>query len=61
MSGSIPDRRERASMTLLNKEEILIYFGGYSCTPDLEVEFVHNDVYCLSLRKMEWHHLNFSD
>lgn len=54
LSGDIPETRERATMTLLAKEDILIYFGGYSCTYDLEVEQVFNDVHCLNLKTMQW-------
>lgn len=38
LGGEIPQTRERATLTLMGKEDILIYFGGYYCTPDLEVE-----------------------
>jgi|APCry1669188879_1035177.scaffolds.fasta_scaffold996421_1 hypothetical protein len=37
-TGDVPEKRERSSMTLLSRDETLIYFGGYSCTYDLEVE-----------------------
>ena len=41
--------RERASLTFYAQEELVVLFGGYYLSPDLEVELVYNDVYYMNI------------
>ena len=35
-------------------EEIMIYFGGYYCSPCMEIEKIYNEVYFMDLRYIKW-------
>jgi len=48
-----PCPRERATMVPY-VEDKLVLFGGYYCSPDMEVETYLDDVYVLDLSMMEW-------
>ena len=48
-----PCPRERASVVPF-VEDKLVLFGGYYCSPDMEVETYLNDVYVLDVSQMEW-------
>ncbi len=48
-----PCPRERATLVPY-VEDKLVLFGGYYCSPDMEVETYLDDVYVLNLSLMEW-------
>ena len=35
-------------------EDKMVFFGGYYCSPDMEVESYSNDVFVLNIALMEW-------
>ena len=53
VEGESPGPRERSSCVQLFEDK-LIHFGGYYCSPDMEVETYFNDVHVLFLSQMEW-------
>jgi len=53
IDGENPAPRERATLAPY-VEDKLVLFGGYYCSPDMEVETYLNDVYVLNLTLMEW-------
>ncbi|CAD8136634.1 unnamed protein product [Paramecium pentaurelia] len=53
--------RERASLTFYAQEELVILFGGYYLSPDLEVELIYNDVYYMNIQNMQWVKLNINN
>ncbi len=53
VEGECPGPRERATCVPYIEDK-LIHFGGYYCSPDMEVEKYYNDVHVLSLSQMEW-------
>ncbi|CAD8082811.1 unnamed protein product [Paramecium sonneborni] len=59
--GQLPSPREKASLTLLSNYQSLIYFGGYYCSHDLEVQKIYNDLYCLDLTTMMWTHYDLDE
>ena len=48
-----PCPRERSTLAPY-VEDKLVLFGGYYCSPDMEVETYLDDVYVLDLSGMEW-------
>ncbi len=53
LDGEVPTPRERSTLAQYNDDK-LVLFGGYYCSPDMEVETYLNDVYVLNLTLMEW-------
>jgi len=53
IDGEGPCPRERASLVPYIEDK-LVLFGGYYCSPDMEVENYFNDLYVLNLSLMEW-------
>ena len=53
VDGEPPGQRERSTLVPFIEDK-LILFGGYYCSPDMEVEKYHNDINMLSLGQMEW-------
>jgi Rab9 effector protein with kelch motifs len=53
LDGETPSPRERSTLAPY-VEDKLVLFGGYYCSPDMEVENYLNDVYVLNLSLMEW-------
>ena len=53
IDGDGPSPRERATLAQYIEDK-LILFGGYYCSPDMEVEKYFNDLYVLNLSLMEW-------
>jgi len=53
IDGEGPCPRERASLVPYIEDK-LVLFGGYYCSPDMEVEKYFSDTYVLNLSLMEW-------
>jgi N-acetylneuraminic acid mutarotase len=53
IDGDGPSPRERSTLVPYIEDK-LVLFGGYYCSPDMEVEHYFNDVYVLNLSIMEW-------
>jgi len=53
IEGESPGPRERSTLVPFFEDK-LIHFGGYYCSPDMEVEKYYNDVRVLCLSQMEW-------
>lgn len=53
IDGDGPSPRERDTLAQYIEDK-LILFGGYYCSPDMEVEKYFNDLYVLNLSLMEW-------
>jgi len=53
IEGDTPGQRERCTLVPFMHDK-LVMFGGYYCSPDMEVEKYYNDIYVLSLSQMEW-------
>lgn len=53
IDGDGPCPRERASLVPYIEDK-LVLFGGYYCSPDMEVEKYFSDTYVLNLSLMEW-------
>lgn len=45
-------KREKGSCVLFN--ELLVFFGGYYCSPDIEMETFFNDIEVLDIENMAW-------
>lgn len=54
LGGELPHMRERFSLVPYHEQNLLM-FGGYYCSPDLEVEEHYNDLHALNLGSLEWH------
>lgn len=54
ISGETPGQRERCTLVPFMHDK-LVMFGGYYCSPDMEVETYYNDIHVLSLSTSEWH------
>lgn len=52
-SGEQPPALERCSFTNMN-HELLLVFGGYYCTADLEIEENFNNLYSCNLDNFVW-------
>jgi hypothetical protein len=35
-------------------QKLLVFFGGYYCSPDIELETFFNDIEVLDIENMEW-------
>ena len=53
LDGEKPPPRERATLAT-HLEDKMVFFGGYYCSPDMEVESYSNDVFVLNIALMEW-------
>jgi N-acetylneuraminic acid mutarotase len=53
IDGECPGSRERATLAPYVEDKVVL-FGGYYCSPDMEVEEYLNDLYVLNLSLMEW-------
>ena len=52
IQGDFPSKREEQTCVLY--EMLLVFFGGYYCSPDLEFEYSYNDIQVLDLEHMRW-------
>lgn len=52
IQGKFPSKREKQSCVLY--EMLLVFFGGYYCSPDFEFEKTYNDINVLDLEHMMW-------
>jgi hypothetical protein len=50
--GKYPEKREKQSCVLY--EMLLVFFGGYYCSPDFEYENLYNEISVLDIEKMHW-------
>lgn len=53
IEGESPGPRERSTLVPFIHDKVIL-FGGYYCSPDMEVETYFNDVHVLCLSQMEW-------
>ncbi len=52
VEGNPRHKREKGSCVLY--EELMIFFGGYYLSSDMELETFYNDIDVLDLRNMVW-------
>jgi hypothetical protein len=52
ISGHYPDKVEKQSCVLY--EMLMVFFGGYYCSPDFEYEVCYNRISVLDIESMRW-------
>lgn len=50
--GKFPSKKEKQSCVLYDM--MLVFFGGYNCTPDFEYEIYYNEITALNIEHMKW-------
>ena len=52
ISGQYPEKVEKQSCVLFNM--LMVFFGGYYCSPDFEYEACYNQISVLDIENMRW-------
>lgn len=52
ISGKYPVKKEKQSCVIYDM--LLVFFGGYYCSPDFEYEVYYQDISVLDIENMKW-------
>lgn len=52
LKGKSPSKREKQTCVLY--QTLLVFFGGYYCSPDFQFEHTYNDIQVLDIEEMKW-------